>query len=114
MAAGANVAIKLMSIVISIPVGIATKKVVERTWQAARPENPPRKPSEPGVQWRDAIGWAALSSAGVVAADLVTRRSAETAYHAITGNPPPPPKPSKQEKKAQKKAAKKQPATADT
>jgi hypothetical protein len=43
-----------------------------------------------------------MSAAGVVVADLVTRRSAEATYRAVTGNEPPPPKPSKAEKKAVK------------
>ena len=92
MAAVAKLGIKLMSTFIGIPVGIMTKKVVERTWIAARPEDPPRKPSDEGVRWGDAIAWAALSAAGIVVADLVTRRSAQAAYRAITGNEPPPPR----------------------
>jgi hypothetical protein len=99
MAAGAKIGMKVMSIAIGIPVGIVTKKVVERAWLAARPEDPPRKPSEADVRWTDAIGWAALSAAGIVVAELLTRRSAEAAYHAITGSEPPPPKQSKKSKK---------------
>ena len=89
MAVAAKVTIKAMSIVIGIPVGIATKKAVERVWTAARPEDPPRKATESGVRWDDAIAWAALSAIGIVVADLVTRRGAEAAYRAITGNEPP-------------------------
>jgi Protein of unknown function (DUF4235) len=99
MAAGAKVGMKLMSTLIGIPVGIVTKKGVERAWLAARPEDPPRKPTEANVRWVDAIGWAALSAAGIVVAELLTRRSAEAAYHAITGSEPPPPKQSKKSKK---------------
>lgn len=102
MAAGSKIGIKLMGMVIGIPVSIATRKVVERTWSAARAEDTPRKPSERGVRWVDAIGWGVLSAAGVVVADLLTKRSADAAYRAITGNEPPPPKASKSEKKAQK------------
>jgi Protein of unknown function (DUF4235) len=112
MAAGAKIGMKLVSIVIGIPVGIVTKKVVERTWSAARPEHPPRKPTERDVRWADAIGWAALSATGIVIAELVTRRSAEAAYKAITGSPPPPPKPGKDAKKLEK-ASEKAKATAD-
>ncbi len=105
MAVGAKIGLKMMSVVIGIPVGIVTKKAVERTWRAARPEDPPRKPSEPEVRWADALGWAALSAVGIVIAELVTRRSAEAAYHAITGSQPPPPKPSKDAKKLAKASA---------
>jgi|tagenome__1003787_1003787.scaffolds.fasta_scaffold20022672_1 Protein of unknown function (DUF4235) len=102
MAAGAKIGIKAMSVVIGIPVGIVTKKLVEQVWTLARPDDPPRKPSENDVHWVDAIAWAALSAAGIVAADLLTRRSAEAAFRAITGSEPPPAKPHKSAKKLAK------------
>jgi hypothetical protein len=102
MAAAGKIGIKLIQMVLGVPVGIATRKVVESAWHAARPEDPPRKPSERGVRWADAIAWGAMSAAGVVLADLVTRRSAEATYRAVTGSEPPPPKASKAEKKAVK------------
>ena len=89
MALGSKIGMKAISVVVGIPVGIATKKLVERAWLTARPEDPPRKPSESDVRWSDALGWAALSAAGVVAAELVTQRSAKAAFRAITGNEPP-------------------------
>jgi hypothetical protein len=89
---------KVLTIAVGIPIGIVTKKAVERAWLAARPADPPRKPNEAGVQWRDAIGWAALSSAGVVAADLLTRRGAESAWRVILGTEPPKPKTTRAEK----------------
>jgi hypothetical protein len=95
MAIGAKIGIKMMSFVIGIPVGIATKQVVERVWAATHPDDPPRKPSDGDVRWLDAVSWAALSAVGIVVADLLTRRSAEAAFAAITGNPPPEPKPGK-------------------
>jgi hypothetical protein len=105
MAVGGKIGLKAMSIVIGIPVGIVTKKAVERAWIAARPTDPPRKPSEPDVRWADALGWAALSAVGIVVAELITRRSAGVAYHAITGSQPPPPKPDKGVKKKTSKEA---------
>lgn len=102
MAAGAKVGMKVISFVIGIPVGIMTKKVVERSWTAVRPQDPPRKPSEADVRFMDAVGWAALSAIGIVVAELITRRSTEVAYQALTGNPPPPPKPGKDAKKLAK------------
>jgi hypothetical protein len=102
MAAGAKIGIKVIGIMIGIPVSIATRKAVERVWAKTHPDDPPRKPSEAGVRWVDAITWGALSAAGVVVADLATRRGAEATYRAVTGNEPPPGKPSKAEKKAVK------------
>jgi hypothetical protein len=99
MAIGAKLGVKLLTVVIGIPVGIATRTVVERAWKAAGPADAPRKPTEDGVRWGDAIAWGALSAVGIVVADLVTRRSAEAAYEAITGNPAPPGKAPKSSKK---------------
>ena len=96
----------MMSIVVGIPVGIVTKKVVERAWLTVRPDDPPRKPNEADVHWSDAVTWAALSGVGIVLADLITRRSSEVAYRAITGSEPPPAKPSKAAKKLQKASEK--------
>ncbi len=90
---------KVVTIVVGIPVGIVTKKAVEHTWATARPEDPPRKPSQAGVRWADAVSWAALSAAGVVVADLLTRRAAEATWRVLLGTPPPAPKTSKAQKR---------------
>jgi hypothetical protein len=89
MAFAAKVGVKAISIVIGIPIGIASKKAVERTWLAIRPQDPPRKPSEPDVRWTDALGWAALSAIGIVVAELITQSAAKAAFKALTGNEPP-------------------------
>lgn len=112
MGAGAKVSMKVISIVVGIPVGIVTKKAVERAWLTVRPDDPPRKPSEADVHWSDAVVWAAMSGVGIVLADLITRRSTEVAFRAITGNEPPPGKPGKAAKKLQK-ASEKASSTAD-
>jgi hypothetical protein len=93
-----RVAMKVMTVVLGIPVGIVTKKVVEKAWDATHPDDPPRRPNEAGVHWRDALAWGALSAAGVVAADLITRRSAESAWRVLIGTEPPPPKTTRAEK----------------
>ena len=112
MAAGAKIGIKAMSMVIGIPVGIVTRKAIERLWIAVRPDDPPRKPTDADVRWGDAITWAALSATGIVVADLLSRRSAEAAFRAITGTQPPPTKAGKAPKKLAK-ASEKSKATAD-
>lgn len=101
-----KIGMKILTIALGIPVGIATKKIVERVWAMARPDDPPRKPSERGAMWTDAMGWAALSAAGVVAAEFATRRGAEKTFRAITGNAPPPPKPGKAARKLEAAQAK--------
>jgi hypothetical protein len=106
MAAGSAIGMKVISIVVGIPVGIATKKAVERAWALARPDDPPRSPNDRDVRWGDAITWAALSGISIVVGDLITRRSSEVAFRAITGSEPPPAKPTKAEKKLAKAAEK--------
>jgi hypothetical protein len=99
----ANVAgrltMKIMTVVVSIPVGIATKKVVEKVWATARPVDAPRKPGERGVKWGDAVGWAALSAVGIVVTNLVARKGAEELWRTVVGGEPPPRSQTKDEQK---------------
>jgi hypothetical protein len=80
---------KLVTIAVSIPVGILARKGVEKLWLAARPNDPPHTPSEDGVRWVDAVGWAALSAVGIVAAELFTLKSASELWRTLTGSEPP-------------------------
>src|SRR4051812_49696416 len=100
MAIGPKIVMKLISFGVGIPVGIVTKRAVEGAWQATRGGQSPRKPSDPGVRWGAAIAWAALSAAGIVAAELATRRGAEEVGRPAIGNEPPPPKPNQGQKTA--------------
>lgn len=102
MGAGAKIGMKVISLAVGIPVSIATRKVVQATWSAARPQQPTTDPESHDARWGDAIAWAALSAAGIVLAELVTRRGSEAAYRAVTGLEPPPPKKSKAQKKLDK------------
>ena len=99
----ANVAgklgMKVLTIAVGIPVGIVTKKVVEGAWQVTRPHDPPRKPTDDGVRWTDAIAWGAISAIGIVAADLLTRRGAEEVWRTLLGTEPPAAKTTKAEKR---------------
>jgi hypothetical protein len=99
MSVGPKIVMKVISFGVGIPVGIVTKRAVEGAWQATRGGDAPRKPSDPGVRWSDAISWAALSAAGIVAAELLTRRTAEVVWRQVIGTEPPPPKQSKAQKK---------------
>jgi hypothetical protein len=102
----ANVAgrltMKILTVVLSIPVGIATKKAVDRVWATARPADAPRKPGERGVKWGDAVGWAALSAVGLVVTNLVSRKGAEELWRTVVGGEPPPRALTKAEKKLAK------------
>ena len=113
MAIASKIGMKVINMAISIPVGIATKKIVERTWAAARPDDPPRKAKDVDTRWADAVGWAVLSAIGIVAAEYLSRQGTAIAYRTITGLEPPPPKPSKATKKLAQ-ASEKSKATADS
>ena len=86
MAAGGKTGVKVLTTVMAIPLGIASRKLVTRVWHVARPEDPAREAATTDRKWGDVIGYAALSAAGLVVADLLARRSAEVTYEAITGN----------------------------
>ena len=104
---GSRVGMKLLSTLVGIPVGIVTKRLIEKTWLAARPDDPPKQVHDTKAKWADAVGWAALSAAGVAATEIATRKGAETAYRTVFRSEPPPPKLSKAEKKADKETQKK-------
>ena len=80
---------KIVTIAVSIPVGILARKGVEKLWLAARPGDPPHTPDEPGVSWGDALGWAALSAVGIAAAELVSLKGAAEVWRTLTGSEPP-------------------------
>jgi hypothetical protein len=98
-----RIGVKVLTMAVGIPVGILTKKLVERTWTMLRPDEPPHTEAQARARWADAAGYAALTAAATVAARTVSQRGGEKAWRAITGLEPPPPPPSKDEKKAAKK-----------
>jgi len=80
---------KLVTIAVSIPVGILARKGVQKLWAAARPQDPPHSPSDPGVTWGDALAWAALSAVGIATAELVSLKGAAEVWRTLTGSEPP-------------------------
>ena len=86
---GGKLVFKLVSIAVGIPAGIAVRKGIEKAWLVARPQDPPRSPDDPDVTWGDALGYAALSAAGVAVAELIRYRGAATLYRGLTGSEPP-------------------------
>ncbi len=99
---------KIVTLAVSIPVGILAGRGVEKLWLAARPGDPPRGPGDPDVTWGDALGWAALSAAGIAAAELVTMKGAAEVWRTLTGSEPP----AKKEPKDAKPTGQKELATA--
>jgi hypothetical protein len=99
----ANVAGKLvmrvLTVVLGIPIGIATKKLVARAWVALRPHDPAHDVKDRNAFWADTMGYAALAAAGSAGAKLLTRRGAEQTYRVLLGVEPPPPPPTKAQKR---------------
>jgi hypothetical protein len=85
---GAKITMKLMTIAIGIPIGIVTRKAVEKVWVAAGPDRP-RTAEDASVQWADAIAWAALTGVGMAVADVATRKVAGEVYRTLLGKEPP-------------------------
>jgi|KBSSwiStaDraftv2_1062776.scaffolds.fasta_scaffold56526_6 hypothetical protein len=110
MGAGAEKAMyKIATILISIPVAKAVRAGVAKAWVKARPGSPSTNPKDPGADWKDAIGFAALTAAGSAATEVLIRKATDKAYVTATHMDPPPVPPTKAEKKllkAQAKAAK--------
>jgi Protein of unknown function (DUF4235) len=86
---GGKLIFRLVSVAVGVPVGIAARKGIEKVWLIARPQDPPRTPTDPNVSWADALGYAALSAAGVAVGELVRYKSASTLYRGLTGSEPP-------------------------
>jgi Protein of unknown function (DUF4235) len=84
-----KLAFKLVTVAVSIPVGIFARKGVERLWLSFRPDDPPHSPSEPGVSWTDALAWAAISAVGIAAAELISLKGAAELWRTLTGAEPP-------------------------
>lgn len=101
---GGKISLKILTIAVGIPVGIATRKVIEKVWVAAGPDRP-RRAVDDGVQWADAIAWAALTGVGMAVADLLTRKGAEEVYRTVLGIEPT----ASVKPKASKKVAKAEP-----
>ena len=97
---------KILTLLLSIPITRAVEAAVAKVWKTARPGSPSTDAHRPETKAGDAIGYAALTAAAAVAAQLLTRKASEKSYERLMGEPPPPPPPSKAEKKAAKQAAK--------
>ena len=83
-----DVTMRMLTIVIAVPVGILSRRGVIRIWVAAHRNTPVQEPLYGVARWADAIGWAMLSSAGVVVTQLVSRKAAETTYRVVLGSQP--------------------------
>jgi hypothetical protein len=85
---GSKISMKVVTVLISIPIGIATRSAVEKIWVAVGPDRSDEGKSG-HERWSDAISWALLTGAAMGFADLVARKSAEELWHTVVGERPP-------------------------
>ena len=60
------------------------RKVVERVWLKTTGKAPPDEPASPEVQWKEAVGWSALSGTAVGVARLLATRRAAGAWDRVS------------------------------
>src|SRR5919197_4303668 len=86
---------RVLTFAIGIPVAIATRKGVQLAWETARPNHPPRGAWDPKASWKEAVTWAAVSAAGITAAQMATNRGAAKLWRGLVGTEPPTMRPSR-------------------
>jgi Protein of unknown function (DUF4235) len=80
---------KLLGTAFAAGTGIAVRKGTDLAWYAVRGNTPPKNPALPGVNWGEALAWAAVSGIAVAAGRLVAARGAAEVYQRLTGKLPP-------------------------
>lgn len=63
-------------------------KGIRSAWRATTGEEPPANPTNPDVDWREAIVWAVLSGMAIGIARLVAQRRAAAYYRRSSGSLP--------------------------
>ena len=79
----------VLTLIISVPVGRAVARLIERAWTAAKPGDPPKDPKKADTSWGDALTWAVISGVGVALRKLISTKGAAGAWKAIVGTQPP-------------------------
>ncbi len=75
---------KIIGTAAAVLVGTVANKVVTQGWQKATGKEAPSDPTNPEVDWKEAIAFAALSGLVVGIAKLLTHRKAAAYYmHAL-------------------------------
>lgn len=63
----------------AITLAAATRWSLRKSWSLSTGEDPPDNPAAPGVSWRGALAWGALSGVTAGVARVVARRWASEA-----------------------------------
>ena len=83
-----DAAYRAVSFATAVTAGLVARSLLTRAWTSAA-GRPPRDPSDPDVDWRDALTWAAAAGIGVGVGRVVGRRLAASAWERTTGRPAP-------------------------
>lgn len=94
---------KVMRILVAIPVAKAVSRLVDKSWQAARPRDPQHDPKRHDTKIADALTWAAITGVGAAATKVITSKGAAEMWRVVIGTEPPAKK--KKEKQADEKDA---------
>lgn len=71
--------LQALSVAAAVTLAAATRWTLRKSWSFSTGEDPPDNPAAPGVSWRVALAWGALSGATVGLARVVGRRWASEA-----------------------------------
>jgi hypothetical protein len=88
--AAGKITMRVLTIGLGIPLGILGRKAAHEAFNIVRPHAEGHSLTDPDASWGDVVGWAAVSSAAVVLADLLARRGAEEVWKFLLGTQPPP------------------------
>jgi hypothetical protein len=79
---------KIYAAVAAMLAATVARKVVERVWLKTTGKVPPDEPASPEVQWKEAVGWSALSGTAVGVARLLATRKAAGAWERVSDDDP--------------------------
>ena len=79
----------VFSLVAGLGAAALTRKLLDRSWQAAAGKNPPENPADPDVSLGEAVLWASITGAAVALARMIAQRRAASYYTRSTGHLPP-------------------------
>ncbi len=69
----------VVALVATLGATAVAKKIADKTWKVSAGKEPPTDPSDPDVEFREAIVWAVISGTAVsVARMLIARRMARS------------------------------------
>lgn len=72
----------------TIAVGAVAHKVLVAAWERGTGATPPDDPSDPAVDWRDALTWGAATGVGVGVGRVLARRMTAKAWTKAIGRSP--------------------------